>query len=174
MLLSSQKMPLKFIKTQGGFSLIELLVVISIIGLVTGVGASFVSSIQRNTRDAQREADLRVLQSALQQYYANENFYPDNLTVPLGNGSAITNCTGRSGVSCTVTRTYLSQTPKDPVSNTTTPYCYKAQVSIADGTSCTTGNSGKCHFYTLCANLENPSNASACSCGAGNFSVTPL
>lgn len=168
-------MPFKFIKTQeDGFSLIELLVVISIIGLVTAVGASFVSSIQRSTRDAQREADMRVLQSALQQYYADNNFYPDNLTVPLGNGSAITNCTGKSGAPCSVVRTYLSQTPKDPIPSTTTPYCYRSQVSITNGNNCGPGASGICHYYVLCANLENPSNIAGCSCGVGNFSVTPL
>lgn len=168
-------MQLIFKKTNpAGFSLIELLIVISIVALVTGVGASFVSSVQRNTRDAQRETDLRVLQSVLQQYYANENFYPDDLIDELKNGSAITNCTGKSGAPCSVVRTYLSETPKDPIPGSATPYCYKSQVSITNNESCGAGKSGLCHYYLLCANLENPGNIANCSCGTGNFAVTPL
>lgn len=147
---------------KNGFSLVELLVVISIIGLVTGIGASFVSSVQRNTRDAQREADLRILQSALQQYYANENHYPDSLI--LTNGSPLSS----SG------RTYLQNTPKDPILGTTTPYCYKSQKTITDTSSCDSLSTGKCHFYVLCATLENPGTPATCSCGTGNFTVSPL
>lgn len=162
-------------KTHSGFSLIELLVVISIIGLVTGVGASFVSSIQRNTRDAQREADLRVLQGALQQYYADNSFYPDTLNLTSsGEFHNCTNYTPPAGKTCTKSKVYLQNLPKDPVPGTTTPYCYRTQVSITNTNNCGAGASGLCHYYVLCANLENPSNPVSCSCGTGNFAVTPL
>lgn len=162
-----------------GFSLVELLVVISIIGLVTGVGASFVASIQRNTRDAQRESDLRVVQSALQQFYSDKNFYPNNLT--LTGEAALTDCTGQQ-LPCTPSKTYLSNTPQDPVPGTTTPYCYRSQISITNANNCGPNpgeGPGTCHFYVLCTTLENPSTAVDCSCtgsntDTGNFKVAPL
>lgn len=163
---------------QRGFSLVEIMVVITIIGLLSAVSLGSLNTIQKNNRDARRQADLRLVQSALQQFYADQNFYPNNLTAEIANGSAITNCTGLTG--CTViTKTYLSETPKDPVTGTATPYCYRSQmanVSTGTGTNNCGGPTGACQFYHLCANLENStSGAASCSCNAAyNHKVTPL
>lgn len=164
-----------------GFSLIELLVAIGIVGLISGIGLASTATIQKNARDAQRQADLRVIQSAIQQYYADNNHYPDDLNGPLTNGTSITNCTGKVGCSV-VTKTYLTTTPRDPVVGTTTPYCYRSQVANVTNQAdpkygnCGGGSSGQCHFYQLCANLENPPGAAVgCSCsGSATFRVTPL
>lgn len=147
-----------FIKLQKGFSLVELLVVISIIGLVTGIGASFVASIQRNTRDSQREADLRVLQSALQQYYADQNKYPGDL-----NGSSLKSPDN--------SKTYLNQIPKDPNG---AAYYYRPVVGISrPGDNCS-ATVGTCHYYFLCAKMENPSLTGSCYDNNYNFQITPL
>lgn len=169
---------------QNGFSLIEILVAISIIGIVTGVIALAVSSIQRNTRDSQRETDLRVLQSAIQQFYADQNHYPNtDLSVLIANGSALTNCSGEPA-GCIVSKTYISKTPKDPNSPQTN-YCYMSQFSFTasaftTANECTSSsNSGKCHYYELCAKLENQSGTATCTCSvsasvSANFKITPL
>lgn len=167
---------------RNGFSLIEILVAITIIGIVTGVIAMSVSSIQRNTRDSQRETDLRVLQSALQQFYADKNYYPNSdLSAQIANGSALTNCSGE-GAGCVVSKTYLSKTPKDPNSPSVN-YCYMSQLSFTglafttanECTSSSSTNSGKCHYYELCADLENPSGTATCTCNAlADFRITPL
>lgn len=150
-----------------GFSLVEIMVVISIIGILSGLSLGFVGTIQKNTRDAQRESDLRVLQSAIQQFYADQNYYPNDLRTQLLNGSALTNPNG--------SKTYLSQTPKDPNAPSTT-YCYTSQLSsLSTGTSCASANSGMCHFYELCAELENTPGIATCACNtAAHFKVTPL
>ena len=146
-----------------GFSLVELLVVISIIGLVTAVGTSFVSSLQRNTRDSQREADLRILQAALQQYYADQNKYPGD---DIGNLTSLKSPDG--------SKTYLTQIPKDPVG---TAYYYRPVISISQPLNSCGPAIGTCHYYFLCAKLENPNSGTTCSApggGANNFQVTPL
>lgn len=160
-----------------GFSLIEILIVITIIGILSSVGVGFAASIQKNTRDVQRESDLRVLQSAIQQFYADKNYYPNtDLSSVIANGNALTNCSGE-GAGCTVSKTYLSKTPKDPNSPTTN-YCYSSQFTISSTTACSIAdNAGKCHFYKLYAKLENPPGTATYTCNGVttyNFEITPL
>lgn len=157
-----------------GFSLLEILVVITIIGILSGLGLSFSESIQKNTRDTQRISDLSVLQSVLQQYYADQNKYPNGLGAELASGLALTNCSGRVG--CIVTKTYLTQTPKDPngsayyfrpvfnVSSPSSDYC-RIESGVEVGT---------CHYYYLCAKLENGTSGTCVVDATYNYQKTPL
>lgn len=59
-----------------GFTLIELIIVMAILGILAGViGNSFISS-QRRARDAQRKSDLRNIASALELFNDDYNRYP--------------------------------------------------------------------------------------------------
>jgi prepilin-type N-terminal cleavage/methylation domain-containing protein len=51
-----------------GFTLLELLVVISIIGILAGLLFVSFTTVQRRTRDAQRKSDLRQYQTSLEAY----------------------------------------------------------------------------------------------------------
>lgn len=160
-----------------GFSLIEILVVISIIGILSGLSLGFAGAIQKSGRDTQRESDLRVLQSALQQYYADKNRYPNDLP-SLSTGGPLTNCSGTatSPTACVVTRTYLGATPKDPAG---TAYYFLPIYNIGSpGSTCSINNGlevGACHYYYLCAKLESPKPGSTLCYDANfNFQVTPL
>lgn len=61
---------------QRGFSLIELLTVIAIIGILAGVVTVNVSSARSKARDAKRQADLNSVSAALEMYYAKNKTYP--------------------------------------------------------------------------------------------------
>jgi len=64
---------------RAGFSLIELLVVISIIGVLTTVLVmNFVGSRER-ARDAQKIQNLNNIKSALRMYYNDNQVYPTNI-----------------------------------------------------------------------------------------------
>lgn len=59
-----------------GFTIIELLVSITIIGLITSIGATGFQAITRNGRDALRKTDLEKLRSALEIYKSDYGIYP--------------------------------------------------------------------------------------------------
>ena len=58
-------------KLQKGFTLIELLVVIGIIGILLSMIVASFSTAQSSSRDALRRSDIKVIQDAFEQYYAD-------------------------------------------------------------------------------------------------------
>ena len=65
---------------QKAFTLMELLVVISMIGILTTVTLVGVSSYRARGRDAQRIASINSIAVALQNYYADNHQYPNTLS----------------------------------------------------------------------------------------------
>jgi len=63
-----------------GFTLVELLVVISIMGILTVIVASSFTGAQQKSRDAARKANLKSVADALNVYYADNGSYPPELT----------------------------------------------------------------------------------------------
>jgi prepilin-type N-terminal cleavage/methylation domain-containing protein len=63
-------------KNKKGFTLVELLVVIAIIGLLSTIAVVSLTSARGKARDAKRVADMRQLQTALEQFYNDNNGYP--------------------------------------------------------------------------------------------------
>ena len=60
-------------KKNHGFSLLELIVVIAIIGVLLAIGTVAFSTAQRKSRDARRRGDMKAWQDALEQSYAENN-----------------------------------------------------------------------------------------------------
>jgi prepilin-type N-terminal cleavage/methylation domain-containing protein len=65
-------MPKKFSR---GFSLLELLVVISIIGILISIGTVAFTSAQKTSRDSRRRGDIKAMQDAFEQYNADKGSY---------------------------------------------------------------------------------------------------
>lgn len=85
-----------------GFTLIELMVVITIIGLLASSVLVALGNARAKARDARRTADMRALMTAL------ELFNNDNTGYPAA--ASITNVSGVSGL----VPTYLDKLPIDP------------------------------------------------------------
>ncbi len=65
----------KTVLTKSGFTLVELMVVISIIAILATIGLTVYTQAQKSARDAKRQQDLQEIQKALEQYYAvNQNY----------------------------------------------------------------------------------------------------
>jgi len=64
------------IKNEKGFTLIEVLIVVFIIGLLASVVLVGLGAFRARGRDARRIADLRSIQNALELYYGKSTSYP--------------------------------------------------------------------------------------------------
>src|SRR3989339_975856 len=67
-------------KINKGFTLVELLVVATIIAILAGIGVTSYISLSRQSRDSRRKADLENLRSALEMYRSENNYYPFSLS----------------------------------------------------------------------------------------------
>jgi prepilin-type N-terminal cleavage/methylation domain-containing protein len=72
---------------QKGFTLIEVLIVVGIIGLLASVVLSGLGSVRSRGRDARRVADLRQVQQGLELYYTRCQFYPGGPDCAQGSGN---------------------------------------------------------------------------------------
>ncbi|MBI3486388.1 prepilin-type N-terminal cleavage/methylation domain-containing protein [Candidatus Daviesbacteria bacterium] len=142
-----------------GFTLIEIMVAITIIGVVFGVIITSAGAIQRNSRDTKRKSDLSNIQGALEQYHADAGYYPYNLP----SSGSFKSDDGQ--------KTYLQNVPVDP--QTSNPYKYDGYTN--DGLTLCVGPSD-CVNYCLYADLENTPTqdpSTTCTPPAGyNYYVT--
>jgi len=65
-----------------GFTLLEILVVISIIGILTGLALLSFEPTQKRARDTQRKSDLKQYQTSLEGFANESNGYYPSRTTP--------------------------------------------------------------------------------------------
>lgn len=61
---------------QQGFTIVELLIVIVVIGILAALVITTFSGIQQTARDAERQTDINAIHGQLEAYYAKEGAYP--------------------------------------------------------------------------------------------------
>jgi type II secretion system protein G len=120
------------LKRQEGFTLLELLIVIVIIGILALIIVPGLASGPARARDTTRKSDLRAVKNALETYFNDNNTYPGG------------NYSGLSGVLVT---NYLPSLPHDPK-------CPSGTCSSGQSDYVYTPGSGNSN-YTLEAQLEN-------------------
>lgn len=103
-----------------GFTLVELLVVITIIGILANIGLATFTSAQIKSRDAKRKAHLKQLADAFEAYYNDHAGYPADDGA--GNLDGFT--WGTSQFSDANGTVYMVELPQDPTLGLT--YYYDA------------------------------------------------
>jgi general secretion pathway protein G len=66
-------------KKMSGFSLVELIVVVTIIGILAGIAVVNVKFAQRKAREAALKDNLHQMRKAIDNFYADKQRYPANL-----------------------------------------------------------------------------------------------
>lgn len=80
-------MSIKLLKKEGGFTLLELLIVIVIIGILALLIIPNITSAPKKARDTKRKTDITTIRKGLEEYFVNNNSYPADLNT-LTTGSA--------------------------------------------------------------------------------------
>lgn len=162
-----------------GFTLIELMVAISIIAVIAAVGFTSYTQAQKLSRDSKRKQDLQAIANALELFYADYKRFPATSTTDNANLWAYSKTSGGSWIVDRTTSTglasaYMSQLPVDPVDNgnifkntnggAKNGYYYK---SSGDLGSCKAGQ-----HYILGALLENGSDPEGSTKNSASFCGT--
>lgn len=125
-----------------GFTLVELLVVITIIGILTSIIVTGLTNAKKTGRDAKRVSDLKNIQVSLALYYNDNLHYP----CTLGSGSSNQCVPDFLG-------TYMTAVPKDP--STGVVYYYNPLNTLSGASNC---NSNAPVSYHLGAAMETTGN----------------
>ncbi len=129
-----------FFKSGRGFTLVEILVVLSIIAILTIIGLTEINNARKNARDARRFSDLQQIRLGLALYATGkEDIYPrvidssgiDTTVQPAAN--SIFSETGPLAP-------YLGAIPRDPTNASGLYYSYDTSFDFK--------------HYVLCAKLE--------------------
>ena len=102
-----------------GFSLVELLVVITIIAILSVAAYTAIGGQTAKAKNSRRMQDLSTVQNALEIYYVEKGAYPDEVAVT-GTGNSY----HKTFNTTQLDNKYLSKTPLDPWSTLTKPIPY--------------------------------------------------
>ena len=116
-----------------GFTLVELMVVIVIMGILVTIGTFAFQSSQKKSRDSRRKSDLNQVTKALEMYNTDVGVYPAGGTVGTVDAGKIIGCVNASGTTVTCSWgsgftnalksvVYMVKLPKDPNSSQTYYY----------------------------------------------------
>jgi len=146
-----------------GFTLIELMVVMVLLGMLSILALSMFQGSQKRTRDVRRKSDLVQMTKALEMYFADKSGYPAST------GGNIMGCGADvNPVACVWgspwargTATYMQTLPMDPTGGI---YCYSLDTV-----------SGK--WYKLYAKLEKTDDSdynASLTCGGNSYNYVLL
>ncbi len=98
---------------QQGFTLLELIVVIAIIGILATIAMPALKDMPRRANEAVLRTDLRTLRDCIDQYYGDKGHYPESLEALVQAG-------------------YLRKVPNDPMTKRSDTWVQVPEESTPD------------------------------------------
>lgn len=108
---------------QTGFTIVELLIVIVIIGILAAITIVAYNGIQNRAKDTERTSEMKSLEKALALYYVDNSAYPTCANAPYVTGAAASGCSF-SSLAASLVPKYISSIPTDPVNSGSYQYYY--------------------------------------------------
>lgn len=148
---------------QRGFTIVELLIVIVVIGILAALVVTTFTGIQQKARNTERQTDIKAIHGQIEAYYAQNGSYPALGTSGSNDGinDATWRATNMKGLDADALKDPKGTTQELAATSSATQYGY-APLSATDG-ACTTA-ANDCVKYTLTATYE----------GGGSFSKSNL
>jgi type IV pilus assembly protein PilA len=110
---------------QKGFTIIELLIVIVVIGILAAIGFVAYGNVTKSARDSDREADAGSIAKKAEEIYSEKGQYPADIAEIAAldgiDAKTLTSPNGRAAVDGGAT---LGSCTTEPVSVATDEYCY--------------------------------------------------
>jgi len=156
-----------WINKNKGFTLIELMVVVSIIGFLATASLVVFNSARIKSRDAQRIANLKQIQTAVEMYYNEYGYYPKHDGGISQYGYAFSDwgshCGGWWCNLETLLVPYISPLPRDP----------KGESQLLNYYYYRTHGDGKSYGLGIRLERSNSSSLSDNGCLNGDYEVGP-
>lgn len=144
------------LKKQKGFTIVELLIVIVVIGILATLVIVTFAGIQQKGRNSQRQTDINAVQGHVESFYALKGYYP-TITQLQDSGWRSTNMKGLDPQAL-VDPKGESIAGATSSSTSTPPFAYGYVAFHADGTTACSGaalaDDPLCDRYTLTAAQE--------------------
>jgi prepilin-type N-terminal cleavage/methylation domain-containing protein len=110
-----------------GFSLLEILAVVAIMGILAMISLGPIHAAQIRGRDSQRKADVNTLSQAIESFYADQRTVPDGTLASCSLRDSTQSAPWIPGLSSYITSTQgkALSIPVDPKNNATYRYTYQ-------------------------------------------------
>lgn len=139
-----------------GFTIVELLIVIVVIGILALLVITTYSGIQQKARNSKRQSDVAALQTQLEAFYQQSGYYPS--LADLNNATWLRDNMKSLDQNALVDPSNATQSKTLVASPAAKSYSYA--VTDASGASCEATDSN-CAKYTLTATYEGTVNGSS-------------
>jgi len=140
-------------KAREGFTIIELLIVIAIIAILAGLVLNNFQGAQAKARDTQRVTDINNVHSKLEEFYNDNNAYPQTFSAATFAGIDAQSLVDPDGTAIVINAAVADEAAADAVANPTTSGGEYRYIAFPTGCTATPAN---CTGYVMKTFVERP------------------